>query len=36
MSGLVDTAQSDGNVYYTLAQPRLRELLACLDRCRAA
>ncbi len=36
MSGLIGTERRDGTVLYTLAQPRLRELLACLDGCQAA
>ncbi len=36
MSGLVSTERRDGEVYYTLAQPQLRQLVACLDGCQAA
>ncbi|MBU1156516.1 MAG: metalloregulator ArsR/SmtB family transcription factor [Proteobacteria bacterium] len=36
MSGLVSTERRGGEVYYTLARPQLRQLLACLDGCQAA
>lgn len=35
MSGLVATDRRDGAMFYSLAQPRLRELLTCLDKCQA-
>jgi DNA-binding transcriptional ArsR family regulator len=35
MSGLVATGRRGGAMYYSLAQPRLRDLLACLDGCQA-
>ncbi len=36
MSRLVHVARSNGMAFYSLAQPRLRELLACLDGCDSA
>jgi ArsR family transcriptional regulator len=33
MSGLVSTAKNGGVPLYTLAEPRLRDLLACLGGC---
>ncbi|BEQ15915.1 ArsR/SmtB family transcription factor [Desulfoferula mesophila] len=36
MSGLVSTERREGEVFYTLANPQLRQLLACLDGCQAA
>jgi ArsR family transcriptional regulator len=34
MSGLVDVARLRGGAVYRLAEPRLRELVACLSGCR--
>jgi len=33
MSGLITTVKSGGEVRYTLAEPRLRELVGCLEGC---
>lgn len=33
MSGLVAAERSDGFALYRLAQPRLKELLRCLEKC---
>jgi DNA-binding transcriptional ArsR family regulator len=33
MSGLVEAARSNGFVIYRLAEPRLRELVRCLEGC---
>ena len=33
MSGLVSTVKAGGEVRYTLAEPRLKELVNCLQRC---
>jgi DNA-binding transcriptional ArsR family regulator len=33
MSGLVATGRRGGAMFYSLAQPRLRELVTCLDKC---
>ncbi|MCB2187292.1 MAG: metalloregulator ArsR/SmtB family transcription factor [Deltaproteobacteria bacterium] len=33
MSGLVSPLREGGEVYYALAEPRLRELLTCLEGC---
>ncbi len=34
MSGLVEAARENGFSLYGLAEPRLRELMTCLDGCR--
>jgi DNA-binding transcriptional ArsR family regulator len=33
MSGLVSATRSEGFALYELAQPRLRELVRCLEKC---
>jgi DNA-binding transcriptional ArsR family regulator len=33
MSGLVEASRSEGYAIYRLAQPRLKELLRCLEKC---
>jgi hypothetical protein len=33
MSGLVGAERSGGFASYSLAEPRLKELLKCLDKC---
>ena len=33
MSGLVEASRSEGFALYRLAQPRLKELLRCLEKC---
>ena len=33
MSGLVSVARVDGKAVYGLAEPRLRQLLRCLEKC---
>ena len=36
MSGLVSASRSEGFVVYSLAEPRLKELVACLSKCSRA
>ncbi len=33
MSGLVEAERSEGFALYSLAQPRLKELVRCLEKC---
>jgi DNA-binding transcriptional ArsR family regulator len=33
MSGLVEASRSEGFALYRLAQPRIRDLLRCLEKC---
>ena len=33
MSGLVEASRSEGYALYRLAQPRLKELVRCLEKC---
>lgn len=33
MAGLVETSRQDGLAVYRLAEPHLRDLLACMGRC---
>lgn len=33
MAGLVETTRDEGRAVYRLAQPHLRDLLACMGRC---
>jgi ArsR family transcriptional regulator len=33
MSGLVEASRSEGFAVYRLAQPRLKELVSCLQKC---
>ena len=36
MSGLVEATRSEGFALYRLAQPRLKELVRCLEKCTIA
>jgi|SRR5208337_5035072 len=35
MSGLVEASRSEGFAIYRLAEPRLKELVGCLEKCRS-
>ena len=36
MQGLVEVARTNGHAYYRLGEPRLRELIRCIEGCSAA